>query len=347
MSDTLAVAKGDYILAESPEYKEAVLMKASGSRDGVVSGVLVKFQNIPELRTVLDVQAQNVILNLGPTPMRGKVYGHDVSNLYRGSVDHEHFGRLCFMYKPDPETKKSIVRGFNLAYKKLQKFGLEQLARDNIVWEINPPGKEKYAGMYIPAKTKAKVQVPARIMIRPEILTAPEFPYVVLHELGHHLHSTYMRSPKLEAAWIKLFNTSIKVVPVSRADCEQMLESLVAGEERPSAFRKSLEEDQQLMFRWIIRHISQNHSVTIRELDHLFEGEELDEIRQLWPQKAVPTKELDPIISEYATKSYRETLAEAFAMHLTGTQFPKHIIKLTERTIAYAKAQFGSSPDSE
>lgn len=339
MSEILAVAKGDYILAESPDFKEPVLIKASGSRSGLVSGVLVKYQNIPSLRTVLDVQDKNVILNLGPEPRRGKVYGHDLSNLYRSSADHPNFGKLCFMYRPEADVKTSILRGFNIAYKRLTKFGLERLAEDPIVWEINAPGKELYAGMYHPAKG-GKVEVPPRIWIRPEVLTADQFPYVVLHELGHHMHTEYMKSHKFEASWIKLFNTSVKVVPISKADSEQMLEALLAGEEKPTSFKKGLEEEQQLAFSWIIRHIARTHSITIRELDHLFEGEEREEIRTLWPARSIPTKELEPIISLYATKSYRETLAEAFAFHLTGIALPKHIVKIMERTISYAKTQF-------
>lgn len=347
MSDILAVQKGDYVIAESTEFKEPVVLKISGADGIMATGVSIKYQNIPNLRKVIDVKQEDIFLNLGPNPRKGRVYGLDVSNLYKGSVDHKNFGRLCWMYKPQADTKTDILRGFSVAYKKLAKFGLEFLADEDIVWEINPANGERYAGMYIPAKKTKSLEVPARIMLRPEVMTADLYPYVVIHELGHHVHRAFLKSPKLEAAWIKLFNTSIKPQDIDKTESAFFLDTLLAGEERPSVFRKSLEEEQQVAFKWIIRHISQTHGITMHELDLLFEGDEREEIRALWPTRTIQRKELDPVISEYATKNFRETIAEAFALHLTGTQLPKAVIKLVERTISYAKAQSGKGGSEE
>jgi|GEM_PF-4682367 len=344
MADILAVSKGDYAVANSPDGKGPLVIKVSGSNGTTVTGVSTKYQNIQELRQVVDIPAQDVFLNLGKDPRGGKVYGVDVTNLYRSSMEHKRFGRLCWMYKPEEEAKESIVRGFNVAYKRLTAFGLEPLASEDIVWELNAPGKEKYAGMYIPQKKTKSIEIPARILLRPEVMTADLYPYAVLHELGHHIHSRYVKSPKLEAAWVKLFNTSIKKQDIRKEEALQMLENLLAGEDRPSSFKKSLEEEDALVFKWIMRHIKQTHGVSVHELDLLFEGEEREEIRYLWPTRTIERKELAPVISEYATKNYRETFAEAFALHMTGITLPKNVIKLVERTISYTKAQFGA-PD--
>lgn len=345
MADILAVSKGDYAVVNSPDGKGSMLIKVSGSNGITVTGVATKYQNIQELRQVVDIPAQDVYLNLGPDPRKGKVYGVDVSNLYRGSVDHKRFGRLCWMYKPEDEAKESIIRGFNVAYKRLQNFGLEALASEDIVWELTAPNNEKYAGMYIPQKKTKSLEIPPRILIRPEVLTADQYPYVVLHELGHHVHSRYLKSPKLEAAWVKLYNTSIKKQDIRKEEAQQMLDNLLAGEDHPSAYKKSLEEEDALVFKWIMRHIKQTHNVSVYELDLLFKGEEREEIRYLWPTRTIERKELAPVISEYATKNFRETFAEAFAFHLMGLTLPKNVVKLVERTLSYTKAQFGASND--
>jgi hypothetical protein len=53
------------------------------------------------------------------------------------------------------------------------------------------------------------------------------------------------------------------------------------------------------------------------------------------------------VISEYATKNFRETIAESIAFHLTGTALPKSVVKLTERTLSLAKANLAGGHTQE
>ena len=45
------------------------------------------------------------------------------------------------------------------------------------------------------------------------------------------------------------------------------------------------------------------------------------------------------MVTDYATKSYKELLAESFAYYCVGKKLPKDIVKLVERTISYTKAK--------
>ncbi len=337
----MKLQKGDYFIAQ--EGKREFLARALESASGDVEAVLEDKVHIPGMRVTLTVPANALILNLGQTPHRGKVYGIDLHSLFYVKKAHEHFGTVNFFYKPKKDIVKDLWAAMDKVHTILKKRGLAFLL-DDIVWEVMPPNGEKYAGMFMKSKNP---KVMDRIQIRPEIMPATEYVYVLLHELGHCMHSNYATGKKLNAQWIRLFNTSIRVATVKKEVSATLLEGLMSQEDNPSDFKGQLGEDEALAFKWIVRNISAVHAVTIKELDTLFEAEMKDDIRKMWPLRTLPRKELAPIISEYSTKSYRELLAECFAYLLTGKKLPDPVVRLMEKTISYSKANREKSSDSE
>lgn len=328
----MKVQKDDYLLCK--EDKNEFLARAMEDSTGDVAAYLEKNCHMPNQRTTLTVPAKQIVLNLGANPNPGKIYGLDVVNLYAGRKDHEDFGIINFFYRPKKDVTKDLWAALTKTAKILRKWGLEFLL-DDLVWEVLRHHKEKYAGMYYPARNE---KTPARIQIRPEIMPATEYVYVLLHELGHHLDIGFLNSKKLKAHWLKVYSTSIKVETIKKETAVKLLTQLLEQEDLPSDFKGQLDEEDTLAFKWIIRTISSNNNLSIKDLDTLFEADMKDEIRKVWPQRTISHKELAPVLTEYATKNPKELFAEAFSLHLVGKKIPEGLVRLLEKSISHAKA---------
>ncbi len=290
-----------------------------------------------------EIPLKSVVLDLGPEPAPGSVYGFDVTNRFYKSKYHDFFGNVCFMYHVDKEAARKLFGALDAAAKILTKWGIH-LPATQCVWQImHKESKGKWAGFYKHSPDPEKT--PYLFAIKPESLPDSEFVYVILHEVAHFIHRNYLTSPKANARWIRLFNTSIKLQSFKKETMVALVNDLIAGEERPSDFKSGLDEENTLAFNWAIRTIRQDHSVSMRELDCLFEAEDKDEIVKLWPQRTLHKKDLAPVVSEYATTNYHELFAESVAFHLTKRKLPAPIAALVEKSLSVAKANQGTSDD--
>jgi hypothetical protein len=278
-----------------------------------------------------------VIINLGPEPYPGKVHGCDVTNLFRGKKQHADFGDINFMFKPDPEVGTKLMEAFTKAYKVLKQARLDFIVQpDTCIWEVLPHHGEKYAGMYIRSKNTEKS--PHRFQVRPESMPANDWPYILYHELGHHLHKEFATGSKLQAAWIQLYNSTIKVSNIKREQSTELLETLLAQEDRPSDFKSSLSEEEALIYKLILKSIQQNHSISVKELDLLFEADYKDDIKAVWPTRGVSKKDMAPVVSDYSLKAWYELFAESVAFRLSGKKLPKEVEALVDRTFSFARS---------
>lgn len=327
------ISVGDYLLVEGPKDKPQ-LAKAMAVKQGMVRVRIEKDAHLPDLRVIQDVEQRAVVANYGPTPHK-KI----APNLYLKTVQHPVVGDVHFFYKPEPQAAQSLNRAFNMVHTKLKKNGLHHLIEDTIVWEVlSGEGGGKYAGMYYP---KQKGLETPRIRVRPEKMPASSFPYVILHELGHHMHFAYcMDNDNLNGAWVKMYNRSIKVTPVSEKDCRALCKAFEASGTSVNGFKRDLDDDSKKNFGKILSYIRTNHQLSPTEINILISSNNWSEVEACWPTQ-VTNKDLEPMVSEYATKNMRELLAESFALHYGGTALPKAVVGLLEKTVNYAKSQFG------
>lgn len=331
------VSKGEYVFASSQQIKRPAFFKVEHIQKGIVSGILEKDPHIKSKRFTFEAPLKDIILSLGSDPYPGKVYGHDTSIIYRGKKTHDFFGPLHWFYSPEKEVGANLIKAFDKATKVLKQARLDFIVQPaSCIWEIIPFNGEKYAGMYRRSKNAEKS--PHRLQIRPEIMPSSEWLYVIYHELGHHLHYEFVTGKKLNAQWIELFNTSIKTTSVRKEKSQELLDNLLAQEDFPSDFKANLSEEDTEVYKLILKTISQQHSVSVKELDILFEADYKDEIKGVWPIRGVSKKDLAPVISEYSCKGWRETFAEAVAFRLTGKKLPKAVESLLDRTFSYARA---------
>lgn len=330
--------KNNYIIGRQRTKESSKLFfgRISNVNQGIIEGYIEKDSHIQDRKSLFEIPLKDLILDLGQSPHAGSVYGFDVTNRYQGSILHPYFGRLCFFYKPEKEIKNKIIKAFDKAQSILEKLGFEIPYNGNSTWEINSKEtKGKWAGSY---RHSPKPEInPHRFSIKPESLPDSEFVYVILHEWAHHIHKTAMTSPKLNAHWIKLFNTSIAAKTIKKEVSQRLLQALIAGEEVPSDFKSGLDEEDTLAFNWILRTIKSDNSVSVRELDILFSADYREDIEALWPQRTLFQRDLKPVVSEYATTSYHELIAESVAFYLTKRKLPQSIEKLTAKSLQLAR----------
>jgi len=338
---SLKISAGDYGIAKmgAEDGKGKIfLFKATAVHNGIVTGILTKDSHIRRDREPIEVRTKDLLAVLGDDPFPGKSFGCDTSMIYRGRKTHDVWGPIYWFYKPEKETGRAVMAAFDKTAKVITRHGLDfAIDPSTCVWEIVVFNGEKYAGMYKPSRNPDKV--PHRFHIRPEIMQAPEYPYVIYHEFGHHIHNGFVTSRKLNAAWVRLYNTSIRVKSIPKDKSLELLDGLLSSpENRPSDYKSNLSEDDELVYKLILRHISRDYSLSPRELDLLFEAEYYDDIRNVWPTRGVSRKDLAPIVTEYATKNVKELFAEAFAFHMVGKKLPKDVQALLEKSLSYAKA---------
>lgn len=338
----MKIEKDDYVIAWSGKDRKAktVLMKVTNVSDREVAGVIEKFSHIPTLRRDA-VFLKSDCLSLGPNPRGGRAYGCDTGTLHRGKKIHDYFGTVHFFYKPEKEVGADLFKAMTRVGKSLEGAGLGFLLNPEIsIWEVMPFHNEKYAGMYTRSRNTEKL--PHAFMIRPEIMPAPHYPYVLYHEIGHHLHLEHVTSKKLNAAWLSLYKETVQEGRVTKEKCKEFLDKLLDQTEvMPSQFKSVLSEEDTKLYKIVLSHIQKQHSISAKELDVLFEAENeyWDVIREIWPVRGVSTKELKPSVSLYSTKSVRELFAESFAFYMTKEQkLPKEVVRLLEKSIQFAKA---------
>jgi len=326
----------DYLLVKQSNGKP-FLLRAEKVTTETVTGVVVKDCHIPGKKQVIDVPRSDCFANMGKDPMPGFAYGVDLE-VYRGRKEHHIFGMQNFFYRPKKDVSKQWLKTLDVAGKKLKTAGFTKVLNDEIIWEIAKHNGQKYAGYYTPRRGDT---IAPRIRIHLEIVGAKSSDYLgfIYHEFAHHLHYAYlMESLKLDARWIQLFNTSIKVVNINKSICEQLLNGLLEGEVKPSRFKAEIEDDElKLAYQWILRTIAQNHAISVRELDKLFEADFKSDIEALWPKHHIRKKDLEPIVTEYATKNFKELFAESFRIYMEGGKLPKNVHSLLEKSLTYIK----------
>jgi hypothetical protein len=331
-----------YVIAklQDREGPRLVFGKVTSSSRGILSGIQEKNAHIDKLKVPFEVPIKDVVLDLGENPHPGSVYGFDTTNRFTKRKSHEFFGPVSFFYDVKKEVAKKLFDAFDRAQKIIEKAGL-YFPANIAVWQIMPPeSKGKWAGFY--KHSNKPDDNPHRFAIKPESLPESEWVYVILHEFAHYLHATALTGPKLNATWVRLFNTSIKLQTIKKEASVQLLDAMLSGEERPSDFKSGLDEDQRNAYNWLIRTIKQDHALSIRELDILFEADERDALRDLWPQRTIHQKDLKPVVSEYSCVSYKELIAESFAFYWTKRTLPESVKRLVEKSLSVARASQGN-----
>lgn len=335
----LNIKQGDIVLVAKSLGKPKLTCAKIEFIDGENVGALdVENMHIAQLRKGFDTKAENVIAILDPAHPS---YHNKFDAIFQVAIHNEDFGSLNWFYQPKDEVRANLEAAFKKAAAALEAKGLGFIIQPTTcVWEVYPYGGETYAGYY---KRNGKPEKnPHRLAIIPEHTDYDHswYTYVIFHELAHHLHSQFVTGRNLNAKWIDLYSTSVPARDILKADTDRLLKALLDQQDLPSGFKGQLEEKDQESYKLILKAIKQQHKLGVKELDVLFVAEFFDQIKALWPETVV-ANDLNPLVTKYATKNYRELFAEAFAYHMSGRELPEEVRELVEESISYAKAVGG------
>ena len=329
---------GDLVIAEPAGAGKNFLFKVSGLDKGIIVGTLEKDSHVRALRKTVEVPVSDVIVNLGRDPKPGKAYDCDLTAIYKGRKTHEDFGTLYWFYKPDTEVGERVVKTFDKCARILKKHNLDFTLQPEFgIWEIQRYDGEKYCGMYKHSRDPEKN--PHRFIFRPEMVEPKDYAWVILHEHAHHIEREFLRSKALRGQWVQLYNSTILVDDIDKGTCKALLDEILTQEALPSDYKGQLDEDSQIILKWVLKHIKQQHKLSIRELDMLFDAGMKDEIRDVWPQHGVSMNDLKPLVTDYATKNWKELFAESVSLHLTGTILPKSVVALIDKSLSHVRTQ--------
>ena len=281
----------------------------------------------------VEIKKHQITLNLGADPAPGFVYGQDLGNLYRGSIATE-YGIDFHKFSKFPEkVNLQVENSVSKALKALKSHGLLCATRLPLIYEIKQK-TSKYAGMFKPGKDVSRV-----ILFTHDMAHVNFDAYVLVHEMPHAIDQFLVDSKELRARWVKLYMHSIKATTVPLSDAKTMWKPFSTATS-VAAWKSSYEEDsEKAKVNLILRMIKQAHGIAVTDLNALMAAEEFDLLKELWPTSDLHSTELNPLITEYATKSVKETLAEALSLHITGTKLPKQVVRLVDDTIQHAIGQ--------
>jgi hypothetical protein len=191
------------------------------------------------------------------------------------------------------------------------------------------PHLSKNDGMYIHTRKAGKLDT---LMIMPEQFihastdefTTTSLSRLILHEFAHHIWHCYFTN-ELRTRWIRLYHHTIQIEESGKDKLLQLHKEFTESNMFVLQYRRSIKdagEDVEL-FNTVIKYIIKVHKLTVRHLDILLgEGSKLAEF---WPVSPLQLSKVNPVVSQYGTKSADEFFPEAFSFMCVEQVIPAQI----------------------
>lgn len=312
--------KDDFIVVKVEGKTKNKLVKVL-SKDGDTLTVRVEGSKVKKERHTEEVKAQMVVLNLGPEPPFGSVYGCTVEP-FISSVDTD-WGPMHYYRKLDLEQKGKIKKALARCWTRLDKAKLTGFAP--VVIEVRN-GKGPESGFY---RVHGKDDIPDVLCLKPESFLKEDLDETIYHEAAHGLAFNVMPDP-IMLRWIKLYTYYTKMGELTSKDIKQIKHDL----ESAGSFKCGVDKDQLAA---CISAVNANYGVRKQDLKVMLENNHpLDEV---WPVHPLDMPDCETPIRNYSMKNVDEFWADAFAYYMVGKGLPKRIKRLVEETISALKGR--------
>ena len=316
------ITKKDYIIARVDKKKLLLRVDEVAENGDVVCTVENTRHKDPER---VSVRSNEIVANLGREPSNGKAYGVTIET-WKKTVDHDLFGQINFFHEMAPEQEGRLLRAFDKVASILKHHGVDKFFPINV--EVRPPVGKK-AGCY-KFSGKDSEEHPDTLVVYPK--DEYDYVYIIAHECGHGIYTRLFRSPKGRAAWIKLYHSYITITQLTDEDLQELIEKHLT-KTSPSDGKSQMDEDELEIFAVMLKFVKRTHSLTIKDLDILFDSEE--DLSEYWPVASEISKKTYEV-SEYAMTKNTELFAESVAFHFQKKKLPVKVTKLLEKTLSAA-----------
>ena len=317
------ITKGDFAVVEAAGKKVLIKVKSVDGKtvDGINQTMKRNKEGKYEKRLPLAVKMRDVLVNLGPSPRVGKVYGVKIEPLYQ-RVTTNTCGDILFFVDMEEKlvdrTKKLLVS----CYKELH---AKRLGPVPAQIEVRP-AEGKYAGYYhfLP---RAEEDV---LCIKPNFdqMGKEDLRYVIYHEYAHGIWYRFLR-PDNVAKWIALYDKHMQPEAADEDSLQEILAEVQSAGSLGDYLREAEDETKQIL-KSVLKHIRSVHGIDRKHFDKLLRHGH--DIEAYWPSY-VEFSERSVMVSEYAMKSPEEFFAEAFSFHYTGKKIPKDVKELLVRSL--------------
>ncbi len=341
---------GDYlVLKPEPGSKKFHLLKVTKLKDGLVAGHLESGRKGLTVDSV-EVDRKTALLNLGPKPEPGKVYGLDLTNRYRSRLEHPFWGNVLVFTGLDKATGLLVKQSLDRTARRIEKLGLASYVE---LVDTHLCAKQgKWAGRYHHNGNGPDSKgAPHFIQYAPEFaeLKPDSMDYVVYHEFGHVVRHNGVTGKKIRLKWLNEYKKSIDSFEIGRGSLKTLfthLSSRIDGDATLSSVLKEFgdeDEEHKLWIKGLLRWFKDVHHFGPKDLSVVWESQDLSVLKELWPTNGIDSSKLSPLVTDYACLNVEELFGEAFAFYCLNKKLPSRIQTLLEGSIQYAKAQASKS----
>lgn len=287
-------------------------------------------------------QTKDIICNLGQHPANGSAFGVNIEPYFR-TIRHAEWGDIHLFTRITKEQGQAIMAGLTRSFNDLRKTKLDGLIEaGNLAIEIRP-SKGKNQGMYYVRQRRGEAA--DRMLLRIQEFNEPDlYREITNHEMGHALTFRGM-TRKMQSRWVRLYEEFCQFTEHDANDVKRMGARFLNGLTTVKGFRSTLEDEEAVLFDTCLSQISADYRLNAKDIDLLIESEHADMVKQMWPTSELRYSEFEEALGDYATKNWKEFLAEAFRLRFTKTEFPERIRELINKSIAMAPNLIGSTAE--
>ena len=312
--------KGDYIIYRESGKKRkrlAEIVSILPEDDGEESiKIIIESTNVD-----VNVREEEVLINLGPNPKYGSVYGVKVEPL-KEIKTLKYWGEVRIYVELLQKVKLRVRSELIRAYKVLKKQGLAKFLPVDI--ELRHTSG-KTIGQFKAMKKGQDI-----IVLRPVDFCDDPLDHTIFHEMGHKLwHRGLPVSYKAE--WVSLYHEAVSLNTVDSSILRKIRREFQDSSMSIKEYKNSLEPEYVDIFNEVISWIAAKRHIKKPFLDIWIEAG-LD-LKRVWPKTKVDISQINTKVSDYADTTPEECWCEAFDLVLRGKALPQKFNELALKCI--------------
>ena len=318
-----SIQLGDYIIFEDGAKKKLgeVVEKIPGKEPSYT--VVLEKNRYTEKESNESVDAEAVLLNLGPEPKYGSVYGNQIEPRLK-TIAIRNWGELHLYTKL--EHKDALKSALKTVWDKIEAIEVTELFPLELeVRHIRGQKGGEYAYRPDGVDVIRLFNLPSLMIDEDEIV------YLLCHEVGHGIWYRLLEEDQ-RARWVNLYAKIFKHEVVGHKEMVKMLRDFSDSGQTIKDFKSELDEDEEPLFDTAINTIKSNFNLSAREINTLVRTNRLN-IDDLMPSCSVEFGEPKELLTEYARKDVYEMFCECVAIHMTGKKLPPPVMKVMEKTV--------------
>lgn len=310
------VNKDDYAIVRDDKNRYHLVLVQAIHKDGSLFCVYEKSRMKEPREETLS--AESVVVNLGPNPPPGTVYGCDVQ-LFRYSLSSG-WGSVHFFRDLDKDEKSKLRLALKHAYTQLEERKLSSFLPIDI--EVRYP-RGKYEGWYKHAKGGDVMR------LMPKIYDTEALLHTIFHEAGHGVWWNLVPN-HIKAEWILCYYQNVSI---SNATAQSILDlgKQCSAADSTHDVLSVLDEEEAAVFNACLAYIANTHYISRDDLNILLAARK--PIKNYWPRLPMQLADIETQIGEYAGKNVNEFFAEAFRIFMCA-KLPATLHRLMIKTLS-------------